>query len=266
MSLRKQTAAPCGRARRMRPAPINDFIFNAWINPWIRGLAASLMLWPVLASAAESGPSVDQRASTDSPRFSAPAAAFTIFSDASDDAKQALQWVSTSEDNRSLPFAIVDKKAARIYVFEGDGQLRGASPALLGQSPGDGALVSLVNRPVSSLALDERTTPAGRFASEPGHNLNGEAIVWMDYAAKLAIHRLRPADPREHRAERLASSTADDNRISFGCVIVPVSFYESVIAPSLGKSQGVVYVLPETEDLQRVFNGLQSAQVSLQAQ
>ena len=261
MSLRKQTAAPCCRVWRVRQVLINDFIFSAWM----RGFVASVMLWPLIASAAEPGPAVGQPEPADSQRFSATAAAFTIFSDASDDTKQSLKWALQSADNRSLPFAIVDKKAARIFVFEGDGQLRGASPALLGLSPGDGALVSLVNRPVSSLAADERTTPAGRFASEPGHNLNGEAIVWMDYAAKLAIHRLRPADPRERRAERLASSTADDNRISFGCVIVPVSFYESVIAPSLGKSPGVVYVLPETENMQRLFNGVQSAQISQQA-
>jgi hypothetical protein len=262
MSLRKQTAAPCWRAWCVRHAPLNAWMFS----PWIWGLAASLMFFlPVFASAAEPGPSVDPRVPADSRWLSAAAAEFTIFSDASPDAKQALQWVMQSADNRSLPFAVVDKKAARIFVFEPDGQLRGASPALLGLSPGDGGLVSLVNRPVSSLAPEERTTPAGRFASEPGHNLTGEAIVWIDYAAQLAIHRLRPADPRERRAERLASSTADDNRISFGCVIVPVSFYESVIAPSLGKSRGVVYVLPETENVERLFNGLQSAQASLHA-
>ena len=171
-----------------------------------------------------------------------------------------------STDNRRLPFAIVDKKAARIFVFEADGQLRGASPVLLGLAPGDGGLVSLVNRPVASLTAEERTTPSGRFASEPGRNLNGEAIVWIDYAAKLAIHRLRPADPGERRAERLASATADDNRISFGCVVVSVSFYESVIALTLGKSHGVVYVLPEAQTLQRLFDGIQSALAGLQTQ
>jgi hypothetical protein len=261
MSLRKQTTALCWHVRRVRQVSINNFTL---FTPWLRGCMAALMIWPVFASAAEPGPSVDERASLDTQQFSVATTVFTIFSDASDDAKQMLQWALRLADNRSLPFAIVDKKAARIFVFEADGQLRGASPALLGLSPGDGGLVSLVNRPVTSLAVDERTTPAGRFASEPGHNLNGEAIVWMDYAAKLAIHRLRPADPRERRAERLGSSTADDNRISFGCVIVPVTFYESVIAPSLGKSHGVVYVLPETENVQRLFNGLQSAQASLQ--
>jgi hypothetical protein len=252
--------APCCRLRCVDSTDSAAPVFG----PLIRAVVASLVLWPAFASAAESGPSFDQRAPTGNQRFSVSAAVFTIFSDASDDAKEALKAVVHLADNRSLPFAIVDKKAARIFVFEADGQLMGASPALLGYSPGDGGLVSLVNRPVNSLSADERTTPAGRFASEPGHNLTGEAIVWIDYAARLAIHRLRPADPRERRAERLASLTADDNRISFGCVVVPVSFYESLIAPSLGKSRGVVYVLPETDNAPRLFGGVQSAQLGRQ--
>jgi hypothetical protein len=261
MSLRKQTAVPCCRVGRVLKASPDASIFR----PSFRRSAAWLMLWPVVALAAESAPSVDPRPPADHPRLSSAAAAFTIFSDASEDARQALRWVLQTADNRSLPFAIVDKKSARMFVFDADGRPGGASPALLGLSPGDGGLVSLVNRPVSGLASEERTTPAGRFASEPGHNLNGEAIVWINYAAKLAIHRLRPADPRERRAERLASAAVDDNRISLGCVIVPVSFYETVIAPSLGKSRGVVYVLPETENIGRFFSGLQSAQASLQS-
>ena len=256
MSLRKQTELCQGG----RQAPFSASVFS----PWICCLAASWLLWPIFSSAAEPGPSLDYPTQPGKQRFLASAAAFAIFSGASNDVKQALQWVMESTDNRRLPFAIVDKKAARIFVFEADGQLHGASPALLGLAPGDGGLVSLVNRPVTSLTADERTTPAGRFASEPGHNLNGEAIVWIDYAAKLAIHRLRPAEPGERRAERLASATADDNRISFGCVVVPVSFYESVIASTLGKSHGVVYVLPETQKLQWLFSRSQSAQASLQ--
>jgi len=228
-------------------------------------MVASLALWPMIVLAAESAPSPDLAAQPRSQLFSNSAAAFASLSDVSDEAKSMWQSVTGSADNRRLPFAIVDKKAARIFVFEADGQLRGASPVLLGLTRGDGGLVSLVNRPVSSLLADERTTPAGRFASEPGRNLSGEAIVWMDYAAKLAIHRLRPAEPHERRAERLASATADDNRISFGCVVVPVSFYESVIAQSLGKSHGVVYVLPETQKPQYLFSERPAAQISLQS-
>jgi hypothetical protein len=179
---------------------------------------------------------------------------------ASVDARQALRWVVEAHDNQGLPFVIVDKKGGRLFVFEASGQLRGASPALTGLAPGDHSVPGMAQRSVASLREDERTTPAGRFVSEPGHNLQGESIVWIDYEAKLAIHRLRPAPAAERRAERLASDTPDDNRISMGCVVVPVSFYESVVGPALGKSRGIVYVLPETQPLQRMLGALQLSQ------
>ncbi|MEO7887188.1 MAG: hypothetical protein ABI893_01625 [Polaromonas sp.] len=179
---------------------------------------------------------------------------------ASPDARYALRWVMSSRDNQGLPFVMVDKKGGRIFVFEATGQLRGVSPVLTGLTPGDHAVPGMAQRSVGSLRVDERTTPAGRFVSEPGHNLQGEAIVWIDYTAKLAIHRLRPAAQAERRAERLASETPDDNRISLGCVVVPVSFYETVVGPVLGKSRGVVYILPETQPVQRMLGALQFSQ------
>lgn len=179
---------------------------------------------------------------------------------ASDDARHARQWIVGLGDNQGLPFVIVDKKGARIFVFAANGRLRGASAALLGLTPGDHSVPGIEQRSVASLRVDERTTPAGRFVSEPGHNLQGEAIVWIDYAAKLAIHRLRPADPKERRAERLSSATPDDNRISIGCVVVPPDFYDAVVAPVLGRSYGVVYVLPETQPVQRMLGAMALSQ------
>lgn len=179
---------------------------------------------------------------------------------ASADARYALRWIMSARDNQGLPFVVVDKKGGRIFVFDATGQLRGASPALTGLTPGDHTVPGMEQRNVASLRADERTTPAGRFVSEPGHNLHGEAIVWIDYTAKLAIHRLRPAAAAERRAERLASETPDDNRISLGCVVVPVNFYETVVNPVLGKSHGVVYVLPETQPVQRMLGALQFSQ------
>jgi len=49
----------------------------------------------------------------------------------------------------------------------------------------------------------------------------------------------------ERRLERLATPTADDNRITFGCINVPAAFYDAYVKPSLGNRNGVVYVLPE---------------------
>ena len=216
--------------------------------------AAVLAAGPLLSVAAPLAPYTDTTTAAGSP-----ATGMALVS-ASPDARQALRWVAESHDNQGLPFVIVDKKGGRIFVFEANGQLRGASPALTGLAPGDQGTPGMEQRSVASLRDYERTTPAGRFVSEPGHNLQGEAIVWIDYAAKLAIHRLRPAPAAERRAERLASETPDDNRISMGCVVVPVSFYETVVGPALGKSRSIVYVLPETQPVQRMLGALQLSQ------
>lgn len=165
---------------------------------------------------------------------------------ASPQARSQADWVLSQGDHRGRPFAIVDKKDARLFVFAGNGQLIGAAPALLGLTLGDHAVAGVGQRAPSEIQPFERTTPAGRFDSEPGRNLQGEAVVWFDYEAGLAIHRLRPAAASERRTQRLMSDTSQDNRISLGCVVVTVDFYETVVSPALGRQRGVVYVLPET--------------------
>ncbi|MGC3983383.1 MAG: L,D-transpeptidase [Pseudorhodoferax sp.] len=171
----------------------------------------------------------------------------------SDDARQLAGWVQQSNDNAGLPYALVDKKAAMLYLFGADGQLRAASPALLGAAPGDRGAPGLNQRDLSTLAFHERTTPAGRYVAQPGRNLQGEPVVWVDYGAALAIHRLRPGPAAERRAGRLRSATPADNRISLGCVVVPVAFYEQQVAPLLGQGRSVVYILPETLAASEVF-------------
>lgn len=171
------------------------------------------------------------------------------------DARYAASWVLAGDDHHGQPFAVVDKRDARIYVFEAGGRLVGASAVLLGVAPGD--FSTGAGRPPSSLSPSELTTPAGRFPARPGRNDKGEDIVWIDYAASLAIHRLRPAPAGERRAARLASPRTDDNRISAGCVVVPVAFYEAVVARTLGQGPSTVYVLPETRPARALFDALE---------
>ena len=114
---------------------------------------------------------------------------------ASADARYAARWIASHADNQRMPFAIVDKKNARMFVFEPDGRLRAATAVLLGAGPGDASVPGIAGRDPASLLPQERTTPAGRFLSEPGHNLKGEDIVWVDYDTKIAIHRLVPTLP-----------------------------------------------------------------------
>lgn len=141
----------------------------------------------------------------------------------STDAGQLVDWVLRSADPQGRPFAVVDKRAAHIYVFHADGTLAGHSQALLGSALGDHTVPGVGQRAQSGFVdEDERTTPAGRFESYPGRNNTGEHVVWVDYASAFAIHRLRPGFAYEARSSRLKTNRSADKRVSWGCVVVPV--------------------------------------------
>lgn len=179
--------------------------------------------------------------------------------DASSDVRHIADWAVHSGDHGGLPFAIVDKLDGRVYVFDATGRLRGASPALVGSARGDTTVPGIGTRPISSIQPDERTTPAGRFDAVPGRNHTGEHVVWVDYESAFAIHRLRPGFSYGPRASRLAHGEAAGMRVSWGCVVVPVTFYRDVVEQVLGEGRSVVYVLPETRPAQALFTALESS-------
>ena len=148
---------------------------------------------------------------------------------------------------------IVDKVDARVFVFHADGRLRGAAPALLGSARGDDAVPGIGNRPLSSIRPEERTTPAGRFEAALDRNLGGKEILWVDYDTAVSMHPVVTSNAVERRAERLATETPLDNRISFGCINVPAKFFESVVHPAFSGTNGIVYVLPESKPAAKVF-------------
>jgi len=171
--------------------------------------------------------------------------------------RRLAQWVVASADNGSLPFVILDKKDARVFVFAAGGRLLGASPVLLGYAQGDDSVPGIGLRPIDQVRAEERTTPAGRFVAERGRNTLGEEVIWVDYDAAVSMHRVRLVNPAERRAERLASPSPADNRISYGCINLPVAFFEQVLWPTLrGGGRSVVYVLPEHKALEQVFPAL----------
>ncbi len=173
--------------------------------------------------------------------------------DASPDAKFVANWVADSRDNRNMSFVIIDKKNTKVFVFSAEAKLLGATPVLLGAMPGDDSVTGIGKKAIADVLPEERTTPAGRFVAEPGRNTLGEDVVWVDYDAAVSMHRVRIVDPKERRLERLATPTTADNRISFGCVNVPVAFFENVLSPEFKARYGVVYVLPEVRSVRDVF-------------
>jgi hypothetical protein len=172
---------------------------------------------------------------------------------ASADARFVADWVADSGDSRGLPFIILDKRDARVYVFGRQGRLIDSSPVLLGAAPGDDSVADIGTRPMARVREDEKTTPAGRFVAQAGKNASHEDVVWVDYANAVSMHRVRLVDPKERRLERLASPDPAERRISYGCINVPVAFFDSIVWPLLRSTRAVVYVLPEVRDVREVF-------------
>lgn len=162
-------------------------------------------------------------------------------------------WVVDSGDSRGMPFAIVDKTDAKVFVFDAQRRLRGVAPALLGLARGDDSVPGIGDRKLSDIRPEERTTPAGHFVAMLGDNMRGEDVLWVDYDGGVSMHRVITTNPAERRVQRLATATPLDNRISYGCINIPAKFYENVVRPAFTGTTGIVYVLPETRSAREVF-------------
>ena len=215
--------------------------------------------FPVQAAKVQVQPTVIAHAPVDLVALVAPAAqpAFKLASfgnqHPTDAVRQVANWSVYSGDHKQLAIVIVDKKDARVWVLDPQGQLLSSTPALLGAAIGDYSVPGIGEKPLSQVKPEEKTTPAGRFIAEPGKNLSGEDIVWVSYDLAVSMHRVRPTVKSERRLERLASPSATDNRISFGCINLPPAFYERVLSPTVHKYGAVIYVLPETKTAGEVF-------------
>ncbi len=179
----------------------------------------------------------------------------------SPDARRLANWVANSRDNHGAPFVVLDKLGARVFVFDPQARLMGSTLVLLGSAPGDDSPPGIGDRPLAQIRSDERTTPAGRFVSVPGHDETGDDVVWVDYDNSVAMHRVKVVDPKERRFERIATNSVEDKRISNGCINVPISFYDQFIATTLGHGKALVYILPEVKPLGDVFPALAGALV-----
>ena len=171
---------------------------------------------------------------------------------ASVEVRDLAAWTLASNDNRNLPFVIIDKRAAKVFVFDRGGRITGAAPALLGLATGDDSVPGIGQRRLATITPAERTTPAGRYQASLGHDFDQD-ILWIDYDGALSLHRVIAGNPKDRRAARLASASPLDNRISYGCINVPVAFYDAVVKPAFTGTVGIVYILPETRAIADVF-------------
>ncbi len=187
------------------------------------------------------------------PAAAAPELSFDDAEPASEVVDRFVRWVKASEDHGDRPFAVVDKVRAQVFVYSGKGKLIGSAPVLLGSAFGDETAPGIGDLQLASIPADQRTTAAGRFESFLGP-ATGESpeVLWIDYDSGLSMHPVIRGAQKQRRKERLATETPLDNRITYGCINVPVAFYEEVVRPAFAE-KGMVYILPETRDLEAVF-------------
>ncbi len=172
-------------------------------------------------------------------------------------------WVVATRDTEGYPFAIMDKAAAQILVFGGDGRLRGAAPALFGSAVGDHIAPGIAGLALREIPGRDRTTPAGRFVGGYGPSLDAGRVLWVDYDSAVSIHPTATGVPAERRPERLASPTPDDNRVTHGCINVSPAFYEQVVRQTFERG-GVFYILPDKEPLAKTFPAFAQSRTAAQ--
>jgi hypothetical protein len=161
-------------------------------------------------------------------------------------------WVVAAKDSQGYPFAVIDKAAAQILVFGGDGRLRGAAPGLFGSAVGDHSAPGVAGLALREIPGRDRTTPAGRFVGGFGPSIDAGRVLWVDYDSAVSIHPTATGVPAERRVQRLASPSPDDNRITHGCINVSPEFYEQVVSPTFERG-GVFYILPDEAPMAETF-------------
>lgn len=172
--------------------------------------------------------------------------------DVSDTVIELAGWIIAADDNHGYPFAVIDKAAAQVLVFGGDGKLRGAAPGLFGSAVGDHAAPGIAGLALREIPGRDRTTPAGRFVGGYGPSIDAGRVLWVDYDSAVSLHPTAAGLPAERRDERLASPTPDDNRVTHGCINVATAFYEEVVRSTFEKG-GVFYILPDKDSMAETF-------------
>ncbi len=181
----------------------------------------------------------------------------------SDTVIQLAGWVVATKDSQGYPFAIIDKAAAQILVFGGDGRPRGAAPGLFGSAVGDHTAPGIAGLALREIPGRDRTTPAGRFVGGFGPSIDAGRVLWVDYDSAVSIHPTATGVPAEKRPERLASPSPDDNRITHGCINVSPEFYEQIIRPTFERG-GVFYILPDEAPLAEIFPEFAKSRATVQ--
>jgi hypothetical protein len=155
---------------------------------------------------------------------------------------------------RGKGFFIADKPNGVIHVFDKDGKYVATSAALYGAMAGDTFTEWQRTANVDELGPNDKITPAGTYRvnwKNDAEYRGGGAFYLTDaktgeFQGGVAIHAVYTGTPSEHRTARLATATAADNKVSFGCINTSNEVFLKDVAPHKADFEnGLVFVLPD---------------------
>ena len=136
--------------------------------------------------------------------------------------------LSTLTLNQAEPLIIADKTSGILAIYDPGSKTITKTPALFGKTISDKYYVESYQKGTTSNGI----TPSGEFISTKAYSSYLHepitAFILGDSAA-VAIHPVWLGDPKQKRPDRLLSITADDNRITNGCINIPKDFYFKVM-------------------------------------
>lgn len=171
---------------------------------------------------------------------------------ASEEVQKTVSWVKKNKDNRKLPYAIIDKKNAHIFVFDAKSKIVDHGPVLLGIAKSDKIDPKTLNARLSSIGKKDRVTPSGRYVSVFGPDHRGKDVLWVDTKYAVGLHPVANV-PGQRRKTRLNSTTSADNRITWGCINVSKPLFKNVLTPLFKPKAGIVYILPEAAPIEQLL-------------
>jgi hypothetical protein len=145
-------------------------------------------------------------------------------------------------------FMVADKPNGMMHIFKEDGSHALSDPTLYGKDKGD------VMEAVSSLEGGAKITPAGKFTlkSMKSEYAGKQMLVLVeskDSTGYIAIHAADVSTPSENRLGRLDTPTAEDNRVSYGCINTKHNTFVDKIVPNIDSLDGgLIFVLPDATE------------------
>jgi hypothetical protein len=171
-------------------------------------------------------------------------------------AKSVYERMAPVAEKSGKAFIIADKPNGMIHAFNADGSVIVQDAALYGKDMGD-------FMGESSLRGGPKVTPAGQFTMKVskwdsyvgGYTL--DLSESYDGTGYIAVHAAYVGNEQENRLGRLASPTAADNRISYGCINTSHETFLNSFLPNIDKfNGGMALVLPDNEALaESMFTG-----------